>query len=377
MARSSELSRDLDRYLGAAASIVLAPLLNRHRALPDDPKTIGILQPTAIGDTLIASGCVVAIQNRFPNAKITIYHGPSNAAGVAMLPGNFDRVQTSFTNPLKAVPTLRRAKHDLIIDLTPWPNMTALCARLSAPVTIGFSPDVNPGRARVFDIAVPHKGTRHELENMAAMATHFGAETCPMTIKRTDFTAPDSVDSERLVLCHLSAGGSRAQDKSWPVEYWVQLVKTLIQHGYQVGFTGVKSDEDRVLEVMERAGVSAPDAVSLCGAVKLDALAELLANAPLLITVDTGVLHLAAAVDGRSIGLHGPTLPTRWGSRSENAIGLLSPHENAGYISYGFETAPGDPDQVMAALLPETVIDAALSALQDVQSAPAPQSTAV
>lgn len=365
MARSSDLSRDLDRYAGAAISMLLAPILNRHRSLPENPKTIGILQPTAIGDTLIGSGCIAALQERYPQAQITIYHGPSNAAGVALLPGSFKRVQTGFTNPFKAVPSLRAAKHDLIVDLTPWPNMTALCARLASPVTVGFSPDVNPGRKRLFDIVTPHSGERHELENMAEMASHFGGAAPKMTINRTEFSAPDGTDCSRLVLCHLSAGGSRARDKSWPGEYWVKLVKALIEAGYQVGFTGVKADEARVLEVIEKAGVSAPDAISLCGVLKLHELAELLANVPLLVTVDTGVLHLAAAVDGRSIGLHGPTLSTRWGSRSPNAIGLQSPHPNSGYISYGFELAPGDPDEVMAALLPETVIELALTVLQE------------
>ncbi|MEM9178752.1 MAG: glycosyltransferase family 9 protein [Pseudomonadota bacterium] len=280
-----------------------------------------------------------------------------------MLEGEFKRVKTSFTNPLKAIPALRRGKHELIVDLTPWPNMTALCARLSTPITMGYSPDVNPGRKRLFDIVVNHTGSRHELENVAEMATHFNDDPYKMTIKRTDLVIPNGVDLSRIVLCHLSAGGSQAEDKSWPIAYWVELVKTLTEHGYQVGFTGVKSEEDRVLEVIEKAGMSAPNVISLCGLIKLDELAELLANVPLFITIDTGVLHLASAVHGRAIGLHGPTSPKRWGGLSPNSIGLQSPHPESGYMKYGFETDPGGPGATMRALLPETVIQAALNAL--------------
>lgn len=368
MARSSGLMRKLDRYVGGVISLLLAPILNRSRALPNSLSSVGILQPTAIGDTIIGSGVLVAIQKRYPDAEITIYHGATNGAAVALLPGEFKKVQTSFTNPLKSVPLLRRGNHDLIVDMTPWPNMTALCARVSAPVTVGFSPEVNRGRGRLFDLAIEHSGSRHELENVGAMASHFGKNEYEMVIKRISCEAPDDLNLSRLVLCHLSAGGSQSPDKSWPNEYWAELVKSLVAAGFQVGFTGVKSEEARVLEVIEETALKYPDVVSLCGKLKLDELAELLSEIPLLVTIDTGVLHLAAAVNGNSIGLHGPTSPKRWGSLSPNGIGLQSPHPRSGYMKYGYETIPGETAQTMKALLPANVISTALDILSNTTS---------
>ena len=91
--------------------------------------------------------------------------------------------------------------------------------------------------------------------------------------------------------------------------------------------------------------------------------AELLAEVPLLISVDTGVLHLSAAVSGRAIGLHGPTHAARWGSVSPAALGLDSPHPAGGFVQYGWEDHP-QAEEIMPMLTPERVLSAALDKLE-------------
>jgi hypothetical protein len=57
---------------------------------------------------------------------------------------------------------LRGERLGVAVDLTPWARFTAICARLAAPVAIGFDP---PGQHRgaAFDIAVRHCADAHEL----------------------------------------------------------------------------------------------------------------------------------------------------------------------------------------------------------------------
>lgn len=366
MARSSDLARLLDRVGGAIAGPPCALLANRRRDLPQTAERIGIIQPTAIGDTLIASGCVEAIRQRYPDARIRFYHGANNAQAARMLVVSMDSIQTSFANPRKALAAMRAGKPDLVVDLTPWPNITALCARFAAPVCVGFAPR-RSGRHRFFDIAVPHRTDRHETENLAALAAVFGAgPDYAMRIARQPFAPGADYDPERLVLCHMSAGGTRAADKAWPAEHWAALARALAAAGFRVGFTGVAGDQAVVDAVLARAGDSADGMISLCGRLRLPELAELLARVPLLVTVDTGVLHLAAAVNARSLGLHGPTRSWRWGSRADEARSIDSPHPAAGYINYGFEPAPGAA-RVMEAITPEMVIEAALEMLGERQ----------
>ncbi|WP_045319986.1 glycosyltransferase family 9 protein [Limimaricola cinnabarinus] len=362
MARSSNLTRRLDRAVGTAAASLLSPFRS-SRPQPADPRRILLIQPTAIGDTLIASGLISAIERRYPAAEIVVAHGPSNAAAVKMLEARVRPVQVGFANPARAVAALKALSPDMIVDLTPWPYATALCAHFSAPWSAGFNPQ-GSRRGRLFDLSVPHRTDRHEIDNLDALSQAIGAGPArEMRISRDASARADLPASDGLVLCHVSAGGARAAAKAWPVENWVALARGLVAQGYQVGFTGVPADAEAVAPILEVAALPADRAFSLCGKLSLAALAELLAEVPLLISVDTGVLHLSAAVSGRAIGLHGPTHAARWGSVSPAALGLDSPHPAGGFVQYGWEDHP-QAEEIMPMLTPERVLSAALDKLE-------------
>lgn len=364
MARSSELSRQADQAVGNVLSAVLA---RSARPIPSAPGKILFIQPTAIGDTLISSGAIAAIAGRFPGAQLALAHGPNNKMAVKMLSAAVEPVQIGFNNPLKAMRQVRALGPDIVIDLTPWPYATALCARLAGAWSAGFAPAINR-RGALFDCPIEHRTDRHEIENLRALAHALGGEgDCRMDITRQTVNFPADINVDRLVLVHVAAGGARAAAKAWPIDHWVQLAQGLERDGWQVGFTGVPSDAEAVDHILEKANLPQASCFSLCGRLTLGELAELLAITPLLISVDTGVLHLSAAVDGRAIGLHGPTKSRRWGSVSPNAHGLDAPHPAAGYINYGWE----DHElglSIMPTLTPDVVLTRARECLADLLS---------
>jgi len=343
---------------------VVASLLGRRRGdMPVAPRRIVAIQPTAIGDTLIGSGMLAALARRHPEAEVIVAHGAANAAAVKMLAAQIRGMNVGFGNPLRAVRTLRALHADMIVDLCPWPFATALAARLSAPWVAGFAPEIN-GRGALFDLAVPHRTDRHESANLVAMAEALDATVdAPMEIARAPEALPGDLSPDNLVLLHVSAGGSRAAAKAWPEAHWVALAQGLVAAGYRVGFTGVDADAAQVDPILEALGVPDDRAVSLCGTLSLASLAEVLAVVPLLVSVDTGVLHLSAAVEGRALGLHGPTRAARWGSISPHATGLDTPHPEAGFINYGWEEHPRAME-MMPALTPDRVLETALDCLQ-------------
>ncbi len=354
MARSTGWMRWLDRSLLAAAARLLA-VANRRHSLPVAPKRIGIIQPTAIGDTLIASGAIAAIADRYPEADLFIFHGANNAPAVGMIEAPLTAIRCDFSRPDRAFRTLRAARLDLVVDQTPWTNLTAILARLSAVCAVGFTPEGSV-RGRLFDVAVPHRGDRHELENLAAMARVFGATgKYRMQLRRKECAMARALSLDRLVLCQLSAGGTRAMEKAWPLEYWAVLCSRLIDLGYIPAFTGVDADQKVVDALFARLGSHAGSTISLCGKIPLSELGDLLRKAHAVVSVDTSVLHLAGAVDARVFGLHGPTRSWRWGARSARGQSFDSPHPDAGFIVYGTETHPSAMD-VMRALTPDLVL---------------------
>jgi len=66
--------------------------------LPDAPTQVGVLQPTAIGDTILSSGFFPRLRACYPAASITLFHGPSNQAGMDLLPNVFQPVICNLTD---------------------------------------------------------------------------------------------------------------------------------------------------------------------------------------------------------------------------------------------------------------------------------------
>jgi ADP-heptose:LPS heptosyltransferase len=329
--------------------LALASRVRRRRPLPSAPERIGVISPTAIGDLILESGVLVNLSEAFPAAELHLFHGASNAAVVPLLPVAVTSHICNFTDAFGTVSKIRKSRPELLFDLTPWPRLTALYAACSGAVTVGFN-SAGQFRHYAFDVAVPHLQARHELDNLAALSRVFAPYAPYRAALRDERVKPvRALPYERLVLCHVSPGGSRARDKSWPVPYWVELTRRLAGQGFAIGFTGTKADLPNVEPILAAADLPRSVAFSLCGELSLGELAFALRAARLLITVDTGVLHLASAIGAPALALHGPTRAARWGGRSVSVTSLDSPHPDAGFVHFGFESNPHG-FEVMAAL---------------------------
>lgn len=360
-ARASQLHRRLDFWLGVPA-IAAAGILRRHRQLPSSPQRIGFLSPTAIGDLILDTGLLRHVAQRYPGAELHIFHGRNNREAIALLPVPVVAHLCDFQSFRRTLLEIRHSRLDMLVDLTPWPRLTALYAALSGTATVGFN-SLGQYRHFAFDIAVPHMRARHEVENLKAMAHVFGE--CPIyEVRISDAgTLPElPVDWRRLVLCHAAPGGSRSQWKRWPNPFWVELIRALVSDGHLVGLTGTDSDQPVVNAILAQLHLPFDRVLSLCGRLTLLELAAALRACRLCITVDTGVMHLASAVDAATIALLGPTHSTRWGARSSNSVNLDSPHPKSGFIHLGFERSRHGAE-IMTFLRPHEVIGAARALL--------------
>ena len=101
--------------------------------------------------------------------------------------------------------------------------------------------------------------------------------------------------------------------RAWPVEHWLRLVEYLSQEmGMQVLVNGTFDEQQRFDVLLQQ-----PDVHSLFGS-SLPTLVAVLSNARCLVTVDTGTMHLAAAMATPVVALFGPTNPLLTGPYSKN-----------------------------------------------------------
>lgn len=104
-----------------------------------------------------------------------------------------------------------------------------------------------------------------------------------------------ALQPDRLVLIHV---GARLASRRWPLARYAQVARQLHQSGWQVALTGTMSERALTQELQRRA--QAP-LIDLSGQTHLGSLAALVRVSRLLICNDTGISHIAAAVQTPSV----------------------------------------------------------------------------
>lgn len=362
MARSNGFQRQLDRYLGDVLAMAFRSRGTRSEGC-GRPRRIGIIQPTAIGDLVLATGLIAHIHACHPDAEIHLLIGPSNRDAADLLETSFVAHTLNFTKPISALRYIRSLKLDVLVDLVPWSGLTAVLCRFSgAPYTFGFAPD---GRRRhlLFTKAVQYSRDVHQSENFRGLASLFGPADRYEYRLRKRFAEPVLVlPYDRLIICHMRPGGSQARAKAWPADRWVDLAVRLCDQGYAVAFSGSTSDVDPIQKVMTEIKRFGRTCYSLAGHLNLSEFCFVMQSARLVISVDTSPLHLASAIGVPVIGLHGPTRSRQWGAISPNSHSIDARHAAAGYINFGFEDHPR-AREVMRSIAVDEVFEAALALL--------------
>jgi heptosyltransferase-2 len=104
----------------------------------------------------------------------------------------------------------------------------------------------------------------------------------------------------------LLPGAEYGPAKCWPLEYFADAARILGERGYQVWVMGSQKDAAAGEAIAANSGGAA---VNLCGKTRLEDAIDLLAASRAVITNDSGLMHVAAAVDTRVIAIYGSTTP--------------------------------------------------------------------
>jgi len=112
-----------------------------------------------------------------------------------------------------------------------------------------------------------------------------------------------TLDQPVAVFC---PGAEYGPAKRWPAAYYADIAQRLRQHGYAVWLIGSAKDQPVADEINRLAGAQC---INLCGSTDLGDALALLASAQLVISNDSGLMHLAAALDRPLLALFGSSSP--------------------------------------------------------------------
>jgi ADP-heptose:LPS heptosyltransferase len=324
--RERALVATADSILGAVTT-VMRPF--RRRTRPSPPRHILVLRLERIGDLLMTLPALADLRTFAPDARVDLVVGSWNTdfAGAIdpvtrVLPLDASwlaREREGLTLPslLHDARRWRQTDYDLAINFEPDIRSNLILAASGAMWTAGYR---SGGGGPLLDVAIDYDTRAHTTDNARRLISTVFDAAVPHEISPT-LVVPSAAHetASRLLsgadrpLVGVHVSGGRAI-KQWPPERFAEVARRLMEtRGATIVLTG--GSADRNLVDLVKTEVRGSRVVDVAGQADLLTLAAILDRLDLLITGDTGPMHLAVAVGTPVVAIFGPSDPARYGPR--------------------------------------------------------------
>lgn len=293
------------------------------------PSKILIIKLSSLGDIVHSLPVLTVLKGKWPDARISWI---VNSSYVRILSGHpflnqvipFSRekwiqlrcLSKSIIEMLALKTLITRERFELVIDLQGLFKSGAITFFSGAPKRVGFANSRELSYLSYNQRIKLQPGRMHAVDRYLHLVnTLVGQDWTQPSFTLPDFPgkgqfikevlASHKIDDQRPIIAICPS--ARWQSKRWPVERFGKLIGKLSAEGCQMLIVG--GEEDRLLGDKLIASVSSNDVVSLAGETDLIQLAAVLEKVDLLVTNDTGPMHLAAAVGTPVVAIFGPTDP--------------------------------------------------------------------
>ena len=342
------------------------PLADTHRLL--------VVKTSSLGDVIHALPVVQTIKEAAPHLTLgwvvrrrcaDILRGNPNIDDLYVLPD-----KPSLREILQLRRELHLACYDMALDMQGL-LLSGLVTRLSgAPVRLGWDRNREGNALFLTHPIVSGKANNaHEIDLLYGFADALGVRAEHPELTPQPYLAAENADQAEGWLSALSSprvalnvGASRAY-KRWPLENWRKVALALIQSGRSVVFVGDKTDAETVAQITPDLGANF---VSLAGKTTLRDLASVLAACDLLVSGDSGPMHLAVAVGTPTVAIFGATHPARHGPYGTRNTILHDPVP--GLLVPGRRPTEAEGAACMARIAPDAVLAAVDNLLRNAAS---------
>lgn len=330
--------RRIDRWIGIPLTRVLGAFTSRPRSLFGDthptklPERVICAKFIGLGSVVLSLPLLKALKDA--GVKVAFWSFPGQTE-LVRLSGLADEIWVVRPSLKSFLPSLwqsfkaaRRFKADAFLDLEPTANFSAILAWMSqAAIRVGFM-SAKPNRESLFTHLVALTPERHMVSNNLLMGELIGLGPVNDTeLPPVPGITSVQARSHRRVVVNINAS-DLSWHRMWPEKNWVSLCQQLLKDPGigELVFPGAAAEKGRVDQLIRKliaqdASVE-PRLVSLAGRTSLTQLLEVLGSADLVISVDSGIMHMAAWAGAPVVGLFGPETPSFYAPRSRRSAVL-------------------------------------------------------
>ena len=285
-----------------------------------------IIKPSSLGDVVHALPVLKALRDQYPESRIDwvinrslinlldnhpmiddlIIIDKDSWKDIYRLPGTLKEIRNLIRQ-------LRSRYYDIVIDLQGLLRSGILTGIAKSHIKIGFA-NAREGSYLFYNKKIPIKDNLHAVDRYLEIARAAGAEIrkveFPIIIDReAESKIKNMVKREPYVLIFPSA---RWLTKRWPMERFGLLISEI---KLPVVISGSVADQtlgDSIIKLAKEINDSI-DVINLCGKTGLKELIALINNARIVITNDSGPMHISTALNKPTVAIFGPTNPENTG----------------------------------------------------------------
>ena len=277
-------------------------------------KKILVIRYGTIGDSIFASAFYRELRNALPDARIDILVDDIAEGVMRNCPyiNKIFYIDGKYRNFLGYISLF--SKYDTVYFLKNDRFFSTIAFLAGVKERIGF--DVK--RNRFLTLTSAYNEDRHEIDCYLDLLRISGIpvkndKTEAWLDRINDSTAKEIVScipNKKIII----QAYSRFPQKNWLDEYWIEVIKYLSNTlQAQVFFVGgakdIKSYQNITDNIKDELDLLP---INMCGKLTIPETISLVNNMDMVIGIDSGIIHAAAALDIPSILLHGPTSLIRW-----------------------------------------------------------------
>jgi len=276
---------------------------------PNKLKNILVVSNTGLGDTILSSPAIKTLRKSFPDVKITFM------INEMMYPlykefwyvDDFILYRTGILNQLRIIQEIRKREIDTIFLFHSNGPEDIFFSMLSGATNILKATDNLDHPFKKIFLNNPNRKHQHIIETKIDLIRLYAPKEIdtameigyvPKTQKRTD-------TNKKIIGFQV---GAQDLYKIWPIEKFIRLAQELDRReNIQIVLLGATPLEKRYTDRFMKEVKSRNSIINVCCKTSITGLADTIKTLDLLITNDTGALHLAIALKVPTISLFGPT----------------------------------------------------------------------
>lgn len=286
-------------------------------------QSILIIGPSWVGDMMMAQSLFIALKEQAPEINIDVLAPSWCEPILARMP----EVRNTIIQPLshgalgwkvrKSLGHKLRAEHYKQAIVLPNSWKSALIPWFAnIPIRTGWRGEIRYGLLN--DLRILDKSALPLMvQRFVSLAHQAKSAHIPPDYKSPALLAMSLTDSQRSAwglekdkpLLALCPGAEFGPAKQWPVAHYATIATHYAAIGWQICLLGSSADKETANQICSQTSIDPDTILNLCGETTLTDAIDVLADATAVISNDSGLMHLAAALNKPLVAIYGATSP--------------------------------------------------------------------